>query len=130
MTGSHTPTALFAIEFDGGTIPTMLTAGLGIGATFPVGTTTETWKATDDAGNMDQCSFTVTVIDNVPPTAICQQLWYALTPNGTAVVPASAADNGSNDACGIASMTLSPNSFDCSDVGPNPATLTVTDNNG
>ncbi len=123
-------TALFAIEFDGGTIPTMLASGLGIGATFPVGTTTETWKATDDAGNMDQCSFTVTVIDNVPPTAICQQLWYALTPNGTAVVPASAADNGSNDACGIASMTLSPNSFDCSDVGPNAATLTVTDNNG
>ncbi|KAA3623922.1 MAG: HYR domain-containing protein, partial [Bacteroidetes bacterium] len=123
-------TALFAIEFDGGTIPTMLASGLGIGATFPVGTTTETWTATDDAGNMDQCSFTVTVNDNVPPTAICQQLWYALTPNGTVTIPASAADNGSNDACGIASMTLSPNTFDCSDVGPNSATLTVTDNNG
>ncbi|MHA6246368.1 HYR domain-containing protein [Pontibacter sp. CAU 1760] len=39
------------------------------GATFPVGTTTVTYTATDDAGNeAEQRSFTVTVIDNTPPT--------------------------------------------------------------
>jgi hypothetical protein len=36
-------------------------AGLPSGATFPVGTTTNTFKVTDGAGNTAQCSFNVTV---------------------------------------------------------------------
>ena len=38
------------------------------GATFPLGTTTVTYTATDGSGNSATCSFTVTVIDNTPPT--------------------------------------------------------------
>lgn len=38
-----------------------LTEGLGIGATFPTGTTTETYTATDISGNIATCSFSVTV---------------------------------------------------------------------
>ena len=37
------------------------TAGLGSGATFPVGTTTETYEITDIHGNVSICTFTVTV---------------------------------------------------------------------
>ncbi len=37
------------------------------GATFPVGVTTVTYTATDVAGNVATCSFTVTVIDNTAP---------------------------------------------------------------
>jgi hypothetical protein len=37
------------------------------GNTFPVGTTTITWKATDWAGNTATATQTVTVIDNTPP---------------------------------------------------------------
>ncbi|MCB9296758.1 MAG: HYR domain-containing protein [Lewinellaceae bacterium] len=36
-------------------------AGLGSGATFPVGVTTESYTATDAGGNQTSCSFTVTV---------------------------------------------------------------------
>ncbi|HSS20791.1 MAG TPA: immunoglobulin-like domain-containing protein [Pyrinomonadaceae bacterium] len=36
-------------------------AGLPSGATFPAGTTTNTFRVTDGAGNSAQCSFTVTV---------------------------------------------------------------------
>jgi hypothetical protein len=39
------------------------TAGLGSGAFFPVGVTTETYTVTDAAGNISSCSFTVTVKD-------------------------------------------------------------------
>ncbi|MBX2890181.1 MAG: HYR domain-containing protein [Saprospiraceae bacterium] len=42
-------------------------AGLPSGSFFPVGTTTNVFKATDAAGNMSTCSFTVTVNDVQPP---------------------------------------------------------------
>lgn len=37
------------------------------GETFPLGITTVTYTATDDAGNSSECSFDVEVIDNTPP---------------------------------------------------------------
>lgn len=43
------------------------TGGLGSGAFFPVGTTTETYTVTDASGNTASCSFTVTVNDVEPP---------------------------------------------------------------
>ncbi len=49
------------------TVTTTLTAGLGSGATFPVGTTTETYMADDGLGNTVTCSFTVTVNDSDAP---------------------------------------------------------------
>ena len=46
-----------------------LTEGLGPDGVFPVGTTTETWKATDDAGNTAMVSFDVTIVStNATPT--------------------------------------------------------------
>jgi len=47
------------------------TAGLGSGATFPVGVTTETYSFTDIQGNVAQCSFTVTVKDSEAPVITC-----------------------------------------------------------
>ena len=43
---------------------TTQTAGLASGASFPVGTTTNTFRATDAVGNVTECSFTVTVLYN------------------------------------------------------------------
>ncbi|GAB4094175.1 HYR domain-containing protein [Flaviaesturariibacter terrae] len=62
--------ALFVVEFEGGNIPTHLVSGLGSGATFPVGTTTETWEAVDAGGNRATCSFTVTVVDTQAPSIV------------------------------------------------------------
>lgn len=43
------------------------TQGLGSGSFFPVGTTTEEYTATDEAGNTVRCQFTITVTDVEPP---------------------------------------------------------------
>lgn len=46
---------------------TVQTAGNGFSEYFDVGTTTETYRITDLAGNVQTCSFTVTVVDNQAP---------------------------------------------------------------
>ncbi|XP_071817396.1 uncharacterized protein [Apostichopus japonicus] len=43
------------------------------GSEFPVGVTTVTCSCEDLSQNTDECSFTVTVKDVTPPTAICQE---------------------------------------------------------
>jgi gliding motility-associated-like protein len=50
---------------------TTLSSGLGSGATFPVGTTTEEYTVTDLSGNTATCSFTVTVTDVELPILTC-----------------------------------------------------------
>lgn len=48
-----------------------LTAGQASGTTFPEGLTTVSYIVMDGSGNTDNCSFTVTVIDNEDPTLTC-----------------------------------------------------------
>ncbi|HSP83668.1 MAG TPA: HYR domain-containing protein, partial [Gillisia sp.] len=50
-----------------GTVTITQTAGPASGEVFPVGTTTVSFTATDEAGNTATCSFTVTVADNEAP---------------------------------------------------------------
>ena len=95
-----------------------------------VGANTVTLTVTDVNGNSSTCTATVTVEDNVAPTAICQDITVQLDANGAASIAAVDIDNGSNDACGIASLALDNTTFDCSNVGANTVTLTVTDVNG
>ena len=113
-----------------GTPTTTQIAGLASGATFPVGTTTNTFEVDDGCGNMVTCSFDVTVTDNEPPVAVCMDITVQLDATGDASITAGDIDGGSTDNCGIASLAVSPATFDCSDVGPNTVTLTVTDVNG
>ena len=94
-----------------------------------VGTNTVTLTVTDVNSNVSTCTATITVQDNVNPTAICQNLTVQLDANGAGSITAAQVDNGSSDNCGIASMSLSQTDFDCTDVGANTVTLTVTDDN-
>jgi gliding motility-associated-like protein len=84
----------------------------------------------DDSGNSSFCVAVVTVIDTIRPMVICQDIDLYLDINGLASITVPDIDNGSNDACGIATMILSQYDYDCSMIGANPVTLTVTDNNG
>ncbi|BAX80681.1 hypothetical protein ALGA_2354 [Labilibaculum antarcticum] len=58
-------TRRYVVEFEGALVTQ--TVGLPSGSLFPVGTTTNTFLATDNAGNTATHSFTVTVADVTPP---------------------------------------------------------------
>jgi len=120
----------FIIEFDcAAALPTQ-TSGLPSGSVFPVGTTTNTFTYTDASNNTTTSSFTVTVNDIQVPTVIAQNVSTYLDANGNASISASQINNGSFDNCGIASITVAPSTFTCSNVGANTVTLTVTDIHG
>jgi hypothetical protein len=57
------------------------------------------------------CTATITVEDNVAPVAICQDVTVQLDATGNGSTTATAVDNGSSDACGIASLVLSQTAF-------------------
>jgi HYR domain len=64
------------------------------------------------------------------PEAICKSATIALVGN-SASLSVSDVNNGSTYECGLQSITVSPNSFSCSQVGtPQTVTLTVTDVKG
>jgi hypothetical protein len=98
-------------------------------STYPVGTTTVIWTVTDVHGHTATATQTVTVIDNEAPYAICQNYTLNLS-GGTGSISATNINNGSYDNCGIASMSVYPNSFNCSNAGSNTVTLTVKDVHG
>ena len=58
------------ITWSGGIPAITQIAGLPSGSTFPIGMTTNTFIA-EVGGNVDTCSFVVTVIDNQAPTVTC-----------------------------------------------------------
>lgn len=81
------------------------TSGLGSGATFPVGTSTEVYTATDAAGNSSSCNFTVTVTDNEAPVISCPA---AVNVECKSDIPAPDANLASaTDNCGVASIVHS-----------------------
>jgi hypothetical protein len=101
------------------------------GSSFPVGATVVTNTVVDVAGNVNSCTFTVTVTqaENQPPVALCKNVTVAAGANCSANVTAAQVDNGSFDPDGtIASRTLSPAGPYA--VGQTQVTLTVVDNLG
>ena len=99
-------------------------------ATYPLGTTTVTWTITDAAGNITTVDQTVTVVDQTAPVVLLANTSVILDADGNATIGFEDLDNGSFDNCGIAGAILSQSAFDCSNVGNNLISVTLTDNNG
>ncbi len=95
-----------------------------------VGANTVTLTATDASGNISSATAVVTVEDNIAPSTVAQNIIVQLDANGNASITAVDIDNGSNDACGIATLNVQPSSFTCANIGSNTVTLTATDVNG
>jgi len=67
----------------------------------------------------------------LPPVALCKNITVQLGAGGTVSVTAADIDAGSYDPDGtITSMSVTPNTFNCSQKGINSVILTVTDNEG
>ncbi|MEJ7611372.1 MAG: HYR domain-containing protein, partial [Ferruginibacter sp.] len=88
-----------------------------------------TWRATDQAGNYIECTQLITVHDVTAPTAICKTVTVTLV-NGSAVIIPASVNNESYDNCGPVSLAVSKSTFNCSDIGANNVSLTVTDVSG
>ncbi|NPD86980.1 HYR domain-containing protein [Lentimicrobium sp. L6] len=112
-----------------------------------IGNVTVTLTVTDNASNTATCNSTVTVKDITPPVASCKNATIYLSgskssnrnhnqnsrlpaPPASIPIPTSEVNNGSSDECGIANLSVSPATVDCSNLGTNTVTLTVTDNGG
>jgi hypothetical protein len=83
----------------------------------------------DEADGADSCEAEITVMDDLPPTAVCQDITVQLDSDGIATISASDIDNGSSDNCGIETLVLSDSVFNCGAVGQQTIFLTVTDEN-
>lgn len=95
-----------------------------------VGANTLTAFISDASGNSASASFTVTVIDTVDPVIVAQDINVYLDATGTAFITPADVDGGSATACGIDSLFLDVQSFDCSNLGANTVILTGTASNG
>ncbi|MBU1717727.1 MAG: hypothetical protein KKA07_01515, partial [Bacteroidetes bacterium] len=94
-----------------------------------VGANTVTLFVTDNNGNSASCQSTFTIKDSIKPTVSCKNLTVYLDATGNATITANDLDNGSTDACGIATLEADVTSFNCSNLGDNTVTLSVTDVN-
>ncbi|MCB0707550.1 MAG: cadherin-like domain-containing protein, partial [Saprospiraceae bacterium] len=82
-----------------------------------------TYQATDDCGNVGTIQVVIEVVDDIAPTAICDEITdVSLSSNGVAVVPASVFDDGSYDNCGLDGFLARRMDGDCNggfdDFGP------------
>ncbi|MEL7248324.1 MAG: hypothetical protein AAFO03_07890, partial [Bacteroidota bacterium] len=85
--------------------------------------------ASNANGDASSCAVQVTVTDDVPPIALCQDITVTLT-DGMVTITPEQIDNGSNDeGCGDVTLSLDETMFGCADVGDNQVVLTVTDEN-
>jgi hypothetical protein len=99
--------------------------GAPMSAPYPVGTTTITWTATDESGNMSSALQTVTVRDNIPPVIVAPGDFTvnATMPNGAVVRYSSSA----TDNVGVTSFSCSPASGSVFPIGQLTVTCTAAD---
>ncbi|GAB2705856.1 hypothetical protein GCM10011495_23220 [Hymenobacter frigidus] len=95
-----------------------------------LGPNTVTLTVTDGNGNVGTATATVTVVDVIAPTVRTRPATVYLNAAGQASLTAGQVNDGSLDACGVASTLVSTTSFGCANLGANNVSLTVTDVHG
>lgn len=91
-----------------------------------VGTNLVTLVSTDAGGNSSSCTAIITVKDLNAPSAQCKNATIYLNDLGQTTLNTNQINNGSTDACGISSLTLSKTQFNCSDIPGSSQTVTLT----
>ena len=101
------------------------------GAEFPLGITTVTYIATDESGNSDTCSFTVTVVDETAPVISGCPADVIVTANNSCKATASWTAPTADDNCSSAvDLTSNFNPGDEFPVGTTTVTYIATDSEG
>ncbi len=97
---------------------------------YPLGTTNVVLTVEDTDGLTSTCSTTITVIDDTPPTVVCQNPTVQLNASGDGSIAVSDVYGSSSDNCSLPQASIDINQFSCADVGTNDVILTVTDASG
>jgi hypothetical protein len=92
-----------------------------------LGANTVTLTVTDQSGNSESNTATVTIEDNINPTAIGQDITINLNGNPSVSITANDIDNGSFDNCNF-TLSIDVNTF--TEAGTFPVELTATDTYG
>jgi subtilisin-like proprotein convertase family protein len=93
----------YEVEF----LTTNVNQNTGVISGLPLGHSWIKWTVQDECGNISQCHFRVTVIDEVRPTAVCDQITkVSIGGTGISIVDALTFDDGSHDNCGIFSYEV------------------------
>ncbi|MCJ7446106.1 MAG: gliding motility-associated C-terminal domain-containing protein [Bacteroidales bacterium] len=95
------------------------------GLTIPVLLT-----GTDPSGNSASCTARVTVLDTVRPVINTKTFTVLLDTTGNGTLLPSDVNNGTYDNCTLASLSVFPNTFSCSDQGQKTVTFTAQDTYG
>jgi gliding motility-associated-like protein len=104
----------------------------GVAATSPVNNLFDNLyivKAIDDNACEDTVQVKLKHVDPIKPAVKTQMKVVYLDASGNASISTTDIDNASTDNCGVKSLSLDKTTFDCSNVGQNIVTLTVTDVN-
>lgn len=127
-------TSVATYEVDSGTIDNCSIDSLQLSQTIftcnDIGPNTILFSAIDNSGNQASSAVTVTVFDTIPPVILSQNIIAYLDQNGSLLISPSLIDNGSYDNCGLDSLFLDQDSFDCSEIGLNTVTLMGVDMSG
>ena len=94
-----------------------------------IGNNNITLTITDVNNNVSSCSSVITVRDTISPITMCSDIEVTLDSHGMANITLNDINNGSMDNCGIDTLFLSQEIFNCSDTGIVTITLTAIDIN-
>ncbi len=95
-----------------------------------IGENTVTLTVTDASGNFETSTAIVTISDATKPTVMTKNISVVLDATDAATITADMINNGSTDTCtntSDLSVSVSPSSFSCADLGENTVILKVTD---
>ncbi len=110
-----------------GSVTVTQTNGLPSGSMFPIGDTVNTFEIQDECGNLSECTFVVTVVNNNQAQAVCQDITIQLDAMGMATITPSDINGGTEVLCETPDVSIDIDTFTCNDIGPNNVTLSVTD---
>ncbi len=106
-------------------------AGDASGSVFNVGVTTVTYRSSDLGNLQDSCSFSVTVIDSIPPEiSNCPANQVIPTDSANCSLPVSWAVPGAADNCGVMAFTSTHVPGDTFSVGVDTVWYIATDSSG
>lgn len=112
--------------------PVTLTYSNSVFSCSNLGANTVVVTATDASGNQSTSSMTVNVVDNTNPTLtlVSTPVVIALNASGQGSTSAAQLVANASDNCNIASITASPLTFGCANLGANTITVVATDGSG